>query len=127
MGLDGAVRFAGFLDSEGKRREFAEHDIFLNTNRVDNAPVSVLEAAAFGLPVVSTNVGGIPHLLRNGDEALLVPEGDAEALASSVRRLLDEPGLAARLSTAGREVAERSSWARVRPLWEELLAGVGAR
>jgi glycosyltransferase involved in cell wall biosynthesis len=124
MGLDGVVRFAGFLDAEGKRREFAAHDIFLNTNRVDNAPVSVLEAAAFGLPVVSTNVGGIPYLLRNGEEALLVPEGDAEALASSVSRLLDEPGLAARLSSAGREVAERSSWLRVKPLWEELLASV---
>jgi glycosyltransferase involved in cell wall biosynthesis len=126
LGLDGAVRFAGFLDAEGKRREFAEHDVFLNTNRVDNAPVSVLEAAAFGLPVVSTDVGGIPHLMRNGEEALLVPEGDAEALASAVGRLLDEPGLAGRLSAAGREVAERSSWPRVRPLWEALLADVQA-
>ncbi|HVG10748.1 MAG TPA: glycosyltransferase family 4 protein, partial [Thermoanaerobaculia bacterium] len=119
MGLD--VRFPGFLDAEGKRREFAAHDVFLNTNRVDNAPVSVLEAAAFGLPVVSTDVGGIPCLLRDGEEALLVPEGDSEALteamARAVRRLLDEPGLAGRLSAAGREVAERSSWDRVRPLW----------
>ncbi|HEX5720675.1 MAG TPA: glycosyltransferase family 4 protein [Thermoanaerobaculia bacterium] len=122
MGLD--VRFPGFLDAESKRREFARHDVFLNTNQVDNAPVSVLEAAAFGLPVVSTQVGGIPHLLRDGEEALLVPEGDAEALAASVRRLLDEPGLAARLSAAGREVAERSSWPRVKPLWQELLASV---
>lgn len=118
-GLD--VRFPGFLDAEGKRREFAEHDVFLNTNRVDNAPVSVLEAAAFGLPVVSTDVGGIPRLLRNREEALLVPEGDAEAMAAAVRRLLEEPGLAGRLSAAGREVAERSSWERVKPLWEELL------
>jgi glycosyltransferase involved in cell wall biosynthesis len=115
------VRFPGFLDAEGKRREFAAHDVFLNTNRVDNAPVSVLEAAAFGLPVVSTDVGGIPSLLRDGEEALLVPEGDAEAMAGAVRRLLEEPGLAGRLSAAGREVAERSSWERVRPLWEELL------
>lgn len=119
MGLD--VRFPGFLDAEGKRREFAAHDVFLNTNRVDNAPVSVVEAAAFGLPVVSTDVGGIPSLLRDGEEALLVPEGDAEAMANAVRRLLEEPGLAGRLSAAGREVAERSSWTRVRPLWEELL------
>lgn len=127
LGLDRAVRFAGFLDAAAKRREFAAHDIFLNTNRVDNAPVSVLEAAAFGLPVVSTNVGGIPHLLRPEQEALLVPEGDAEALAAAVCRLLEEPGLAARLSMAGREVAERSSWPRVRPLWEELLAEMGPR
>lgn len=128
MGLGDAVRFAGFLDAEGKRREMPRHDVFLNTNRVDNAPVSVLEAAAFGLPVVATNVGGLPHLLRDGEEALLVPEGDAPALAAAVRRLLDEPGLAARLSAAGREVAERSSWPRVRPLWEGLLrevAGAG--
>ncbi|MFL6203626.1 MAG: glycosyltransferase, partial [Thermoanaerobaculia bacterium] len=111
----------GFLDAEGKRREFAAHDVFLNTNRVDNAPVSVLEAAAFGLPVVSTDVGGIPCLLRDGEEALLVPEGNAEAMAGAVRRLLDEPGLAGRLSAAGREVAERSSWERVRRLWEEAL------
>ena len=115
------VRFPGFLDAEGKRGEFPRHDVFLNTNRVDNAPVSVLEAAAFGLPVVSTDVGGIPCLLRDGEEALLVPEGDAEAMAAAVRRLLDEPGLAGRLSAAGREVAERSSWARVKPLWENLL------
>jgi glycosyltransferase involved in cell wall biosynthesis len=124
LGLDSAVRFAGFLDAAGKRREFAEHDVFLNTNRVDNAPVSVLEAAAFGLPVVSTDVGGIPHLLRHGEEALLVSEGDAEAMAMAVRRLLDEPGLADRLSAAGREVAERSSWPRVRPLWQALFQEV---
>jgi len=124
MGLSGAVRFAGFLGAEGKRREFPGHDVFLNTNRVDNAPVSVLEAAAFGLPVVTTDVGGIPYLLKDREEALLVPEGDAEAMTAAVCRLLDEPGLAGRLSAAGREVAERSSWARVKPLWEELLREV---
>lgn len=121
MGLDSAVRFAGFLDAEGKRREFAGHDVFLNTNRVDNAPVSVLEAAACGLPVVSTDVGGIPYLLRNEEEALLVPEGDAAAMAGAVRRLLEGPALAGRLSAAGRRVAERSAWERVRPAWEEVL------
>jgi glycosyltransferase involved in cell wall biosynthesis len=121
MGLNGAVRFAGFLDAEGKRREFEGHDVFLNTNRVDNAPVSVLEAAACGLPVVSTDVGGIPYLLRNEEEALLVPEGDAAAMAGAVRRLLEGPALAGRLSAAGRRVAERSAWERVRPAWAEVL------
>ena len=94
LGLAGAVRFAGFLDAEGKRREFPEHDIFLNTNRIDNAPVSVVEAAAFGLPVVATRVGGIPHLLRDGEEALLVPEAPGEtpgAMAGAVRRLCPSP------------------------------------
>ena len=125
-GLDGAVRFAGFLDTEGKRRELPRHDVFLNTNRVDNAPVSVLEAAAFGLPVVTTDVGGIPHLLRGGEDALLVPEGDAEAMAAGVRRLLEEPGLAGKLSANGRAVAESGAWSRVAPLWETLFREVAA-
>jgi glycosyltransferase involved in cell wall biosynthesis len=124
LGLSGAVRFAGFLDAEGKRREFPEHDIFLNTNRIDNAPVSVVEAAAFGLPVVATRVGGIPHLLRDGENALLVPEGDAGAIAGAVRRILSEPGLADRLSTQGRALAESCSWERVKPLWEDLFREV---
>ncbi len=126
LGNDPAVRFPGLLDAEGKRREFAAADVFLNTNQVDNAPVSVLEAAAFGLPVVSTDVGGIPHLLRHGEEALLVPPGNADALVTSVRRLLDEPGLAGRLSAAGRQVAQRSAWPQVQPLWRQLLASVHA-
>jgi glycosyltransferase involved in cell wall biosynthesis len=124
LGVAGSVRFAGFLDAEGKRREFAEHDVFLNTNRVDNAPVSVVEAAAFGLPVVATRVGGVPHLLHDGETALLVPEGDADAMAAAVRRLLSEPDLAARLSRAGRALAESCSWERVHPLWEDLFREV---
>ena len=52
-----AAQFTGFLDMAGKQREFPANDIFLNTNRRDNMPVSVLEAAAFGLPVVATEVG----------------------------------------------------------------------
>ncbi len=51
----------------------AKGDIFLNTTNVDNTPVSVIEAQAAGLCVVSTNVGGIPFLLENGKDALLVP------------------------------------------------------
>lgn len=121
MGLADAVRFPGFLGPEDKTREFAAHDIFINTNRVDNMPVSVVEAAAFGLPVVATRVGGIPYLLTNDDTALLTPDGDAEAMAAAVRRLLEEPGLAARLSANGRALAEHSSWEPVRTQWEALF------
>ena len=116
-GLGGAVRFPGFLDAAGKAREFAAHDIYLNTNRVDNMPVSVLEAAAFGLPVVATAVGGIPYLLRDGATALLTPPGDAAAMAAAVRRLLVEPRLAAALSANGRRLAESCAWEPVRDQW----------
>ena len=120
-GLGEAVRFPGFLDAAAKAREFAAHDIFLNTNRVDNMPVSVVEAAAFGLPVVATAVGGIPHLLRDGETGLLVPDGDAVALANAVRRLLDEPALAGRLSANGRRLAESCGWEQVRRQWATLF------
>jgi len=121
QGLAGAVEFPGFLDAAGKAREFAAHDIYLNTNRVDNMPVSILEAAAFGLPVVATNVGGIPHLLRDGETGLLVANEDAAAMANAVRRLLDEPALAARLSVNGRRLAESCGWDVVKEQWAALF------
>lgn len=124
MGLAGAVRFPGFLGPEDKAREFAAHDIFINTNHVDNMPVSVVEAAAFGLPIVATRVGGIPYLLADNDTALLTPDGDAGAMAAAVRRLLEEPGLAARLSANGRALAERCAWESVRAQWEALFQEV---
>ncbi len=124
LGLGAAVRFAGFLDAEGKAREFPRHDVFLNTNRVDNTPVSVIEAAAYGLPVVATRVGGISHLLRDGETGLLVPDGDAPAMAGAVRRLLDEPGLAGRLSTEGRCLAESCAWESVRGRWHDVFQQV---
>ena len=123
-GLSSAVRFPGFLGPADKAREFANHDIYLNTNRVDNMPVSVLEAAAFGLPVVATAVGGVPHLLRDGETGLLVPDGDAAAMAEGIRRLLDEPGLAAALSANGRRMAELCAWEPLRVQWEELFRRV---
>jgi len=120
-GLAGVVRFPGFLDAAAKAREFAAHDIYLNTNRVDNMPVSVLEAGAFGLPVVATTVGGLPYLLRDGETGLLVPPEDAAAMAGAVRRLLDDPGLAGSLSTNGRRLAESCGWATVRSQWAALF------
>ncbi|MFO7661676.1 MAG: glycosyltransferase family 4 protein [Chloroflexota bacterium] len=121
MGLADAVRFPGFLTAADKAREFAAHDIYLNTNRVDNMPVSILEAAAFGLPVVATRVGGIPYLLTEEETGLLVPGGDVAAMASAVRRLLVTPGLAADLSTNGRVLAESCGWGTVHGQWEALF------
>lgn len=118
--LDGRVRFAGFLDDVAKRREFAAHDIYLNTTAIDNMPVSLLEAAAFGLPIVTTSVGGIPMVFSHGDTALLV-EDDASAIAASITRLLDEPLLASRLSSSGRQLAESCAWTNVGRSWCELL------
>jgi glycosyltransferase involved in cell wall biosynthesis len=96
-------------------------DIFLNTTNVDNAPVSVIEAMACGLCIVSTNVGGLPYLLEDGLDALLVPPNDPDAMAAAVRRLLTEPELAERLSRNARRKAESFDWSAVLPQWKSLL------
>jgi len=93
-------------------------NIFINTTNVDNTPVSVIEAMACGLCVVTTNVGGIPYLLEHEIDALLVPPDDPEAMAASIQRILDDPELASRLSTNARKKAEQFDWSIVLPQWE---------
>ncbi|MGH9661911.1 MAG: glycosyltransferase family 4 protein [Bryobacteraceae bacterium] len=122
LGLDGAVRFAGFLNPPGKVREGEAADIFINTSSVDNVPVAVLEACAMGLPVVSTAVGGIRWLLNDAETALLVPDDDCDGMASQILRLIDDPELAVRLSTNGRRLAEQFCWDQVGRQWEQLFA-----
>jgi len=119
--LGGAVRFVGFLDMAGKAREGDAADIFINTTRIDNMPVSVLEACAMGLPVVATAVGGIPDLLTDEETGLLVPPDDVEAMVRAIKRLLNDSELAGRLSANGRRLAERCDWTHVRPQWERLF------
>lgn len=119
--LLGSIRFAGFLETSGKQREFLAHDIYLHTNRIDNMPVSVVEAAAFGLPVVATEVGGIPYLLKDEHTALFVANEDVRGMANAVIRLIEEPGLCNKLSENGRKLAELCSWENVKPEWENLF------
>jgi glycosyltransferase involved in cell wall biosynthesis len=120
-GLGQALSLPGFLDLAGKLCYAARSDIFVSTSHIDNMPVAVVEAGALGLPVVCTSVGGVPDLLTDGETGLLVPDGDAEAMARAVLRLLGDPDLAERLSRGGREMALRSAWESVRPQWEELF------
>ena len=124
LGLNGAVRFSGFLNIEGKVREGNAADIFINTNRIDNMPVGVVEACAMGLPVVATAVGGVPDLLTDLETGLLVPDSDDAAMAGAIKRLVSESGLAGRLSANGRRLAERSSWDSVRQQWKQVFSEV---
>ena len=102
-------------------------DIFINTTNIDNTPVSVIEAMASGLCIVSTNVGGLPYLLTHEHDALLVPPNDPDAMAAAIRRILTEPDLAERLSRNARTKAERFDWSVILPQWEQLLMDAAAR
>jgi glycosyltransferase involved in cell wall biosynthesis len=124
LGVAGAFEMLGFLDEKRKREVAARSDIFINTTHVDNAPVGVVEMCAMGLPVVSTNVGGVPDLLTHEETGLLVPDGDVEAMTNAIVRLVREPELAARLSRNGPALAARCAWPAVRTQWEALFAEI---
>lgn len=101
--------------------ELSSGDIFLNTTNIDNQPVSVLEAMACGLCVVSTDVGGLPYVVECGVDGLLGAPNDARAMAGQIREILENPELSARLSANGRKRVESLDWGAVLPQWENLF------
>jgi glycosyltransferase involved in cell wall biosynthesis len=121
LGVAHRTRIIGGVKKEDVPGLLNQSDIFLNTTWVDNAPVSVLEAMSCGLCVVSTKVGGVPYLLEDGKDALLTPPGDEGAMAAAIRRILNEPALAATLSRNARAKAEALDWRVILPRWEALF------
>jgi glycosyltransferase involved in cell wall biosynthesis len=123
-GLNGRIRFLGQVDKREVPRVLGEADIFLNTTYVDNTPVSVIEAMACGLCVVSTDVAGIPYLVRHGQEALLVPPGDVGSMTGAVRRLLQSGLLCRSLSRNARAAACAFDSSRVMASWNDLFESI---
>lgn len=127
LGVGDRLTCTGAVTKEEIPKLLDQGDIFLNTPRVDNTPVSVLEAMACGLCIVSTNVGGIPYLIENEGDALLVPSDDATAMAQAVRRFLNEDGLADQLSRNARRKVDQFDWSMIFPKWERLLMDLAER
>ena len=121
LGVTAALRFTGAVPKSRIPERINAGDIFLNTAAIDNTPVSVMEAMACGACVVSTNVGGVPNLVANGEDGLLVQPRNPEAMAAAVERLLSEAGLAQRISLAARAKTEAFDWGTVLPQWEDML------
>lgn len=121
------VNFVGRVPPGEIWRYYAEADIYLQTPNIDNMPASVLEAFASGCAVVATNAGGVPAILTDDEHGLLVNCNDHEAAGAAVLRLLNDPILAERLSTAARASCERYRWENVRAQWLALYRGVVSR
>lgn len=111
------VRFVGKVDPAAMPALLDEADIFVNASVVDNQPVSLLEAFAAGLPVVSTPTGDIAAMVRHEETGLLVPPLDAGAIAAAVVSLLRDPAYAATLARQAREELHRYTWPSVRGDW----------
>ncbi|MCX8049622.1 MAG: glycosyltransferase family 4 protein [Methylohalobius sp.] len=125
LGIADHVTFTGQLTHDQMRALYATADLMLNPSRIDNAPNVLLEAMASGVPIVSTNAGGIPCLVKHGTTALLVPVDDADAMAEAVLRLLGDAALRQHLTTNGyRRVKQHNSWEVVLARWIALYQKV---
>lgn len=114
LGVFEAVRFTGRLDHSSLPELYREASVALNPSRVDNAPNSLLEALASGVPIVSTDVGGVSHLVSHEKTALLVPPGNPEAMAEAISRLCHDRSLAERLRSEGLAHVQQFAWGQVR-------------
>lgn len=126
LGLGDCVRFLGY------RRDvpalMAAADLFVLPSRWEGCPMVILEAMAAGLPIVATAVGGVPELIRDGQEGLLVPPENPVALAEALQGLLGDSQLAARLGNQARARARQVFSAdgaaqKMAAFYEELLEG----
>jgi Glycosyltransferase len=124
LGITEKVRFTGLLTKKEWVSLAANHDIFINTTDFDNMPISLIEAMATGLPVVSTNVGGIPSLVTHGVNGLLVEKNDLTAMHSSVEYLMQNSETAAELGKQGRATAENFDWNVVKVKWINILNSI---
>ena len=118
------VDIAGPIQKSDVPTQLQKSDIFLNTTRYESFGVAVMEAAALGLPIVTTNIGELPYLWTDGEDALLAPCDDAKAMADAIERVLTEQGLAERLSRNARVKAEGYDWSAILPQWENLFQEV---
>lgn len=121
LGVDERIEIIGAVSHEDIPVWLDKGDVFLNTTNYDAAPRSVLEAMANGLCVVSTNVGGMPYLLDDGFDGLLVEPGHALGMAKAVSRILSNPGFAKILSSNALMKARTHDWSEVLPKWEALF------
>jgi glycosyltransferase involved in cell wall biosynthesis len=127
LGCDHSVRFLGQVSNDDMPSLYASADIALNPSLVDNMPISILEALASGVPVVSTNSGGIPSMVKSGEEAVLVRPRDPEEMASAVARLWERPERRKELRDAGLRRASEFDWSSVRDRWRQVYERVAAR
>jgi len=104
-GVEGQVTWLGRVDAERLADELCTCSLFVHPSHVDNSPNSLAEAMLLGVPCIASNAGGIPSLLRHGKHGLLFPDGDAAALAGSIRSMVHEPAVAAELGAAARKRA----------------------
>lgn len=121
LGLQDCIRFPGYLDHAAKLKAAQDYDIYLCTNKIDNAPVTIVECMALGLAIVSVDTGGIPFMVTNEVNGLLAPYGNATALAAAIERIITTPGLGERICAAAQLSSQQYAEAPVLEKWKIML------
>jgi glycosyltransferase involved in cell wall biosynthesis len=124
LGVADSVTFTDVLPKEQWHQMSENYDIFINTTNIDNMPVSVVEAMALGLLIVSTNAGGLPYLIENGVDGLLIPIKDERKMAEAIETLLNNVGKVGEMSRKAREKVEKFDEIVVKIQWNKLLDNV---
>lgn len=119
------IRFVGRVEPHAMPALYDGGDIFVNSSVVDNQPISVLEAFAAGLPVVTTGTGDISSMVQDGETGLIVPSEDPRAMAEALKSLLENPDRALAMARRAREQVEKYSWSQVRDEWQEVYLEPG--
>lgn len=119
LGVD--VDFKGKLTRDQWLDLASNFDFFINTTHFDNTPVSVMEAMAIGLPIISTNVGGIPYMLTHNHDAILVNDDNDEQMAAAILNLLSDNYKASMLASHARQMIEQKDWEKVKLKWISIL------
>lgn len=114
------TEFIGRVQFEEMPAMYDSADIYLTATDLDNMPSSITECLAAGLPVVTTDAGGIPYIVTHEETCLMVERNDHEAMAAAALRLLEDPEFASRMTRRARESCRRFSWEVVQQEWLKL-------
>ena len=117
--LQDSIEITGVLSKEEWHKKSEYYDIFINTTNVDNTPISIIEAMVLGLPIVSTNVGGLPYLIENNRDGILVDKNNAIAMSMRIIEIVDKNSIS--LAKKARIKAEFFDWSSVRNQWLNIL------
>ncbi|WP_405223509.1 glycosyltransferase family 4 protein [Dokdonia sp. Asnod1-B02] len=115
------VHFTGRLSKEDWTTLAQDHDVFISTTNFDNTPVSVIEAMALGLPVVSTNVGGMPYLIHDTVDGLLSAPENVSAFSEKISKLLENTASTKEIVLNARQKVESFDWSVVKEQWHKVL------
>ena len=115
------VTFTGKLTKKEWITLSEDHTIFINTTNFDNMPVSVIEAMALGLPVVSTNVGGMPFLINNDVDGLLTAPNSVDAFVEAIKTIIHKPDKAIEMTHKARQKVAQFDWNIIKKQWFYVL------